>query len=65
MMRAVRRITLSRDRITTFLGLVSAIALAFAGNGFYPQTTSLISAVALAFLGFYTNKPGFQDKPRS
>jgi hypothetical protein len=64
MIRVLRRISANRDRITTYLGLLSAIALAFAGNDFYPQTTSTISAVALALMGFFTNKPTPIDKGR-
>lgn len=45
------------DWITTFLGLISAVALVMAENGFYPRTAGAVSGVALALLGVFTNKP--------
>jgi hypothetical membrane protein len=45
------------DTITTVLGLMSAIALVMAEQGFYPRVSSVVSGVALALLGVFTNKP--------
>jgi hypothetical protein len=45
------------DWITTILGLISAVALVMAENGFYPRIAGAVSGVALALLGVFTNKP--------
>lgn len=45
------------DRITTVLGLISAVALAMNQFAFYPRVSGVVSAVALALLGTFTNKP--------
>jgi hypothetical protein len=45
------------DGITTVLGFISAVALAFNQFNFYPRVSGVISAVALAAMGFFTNKP--------
>jgi hypothetical protein len=45
------------DRITTVLGVISAIAMVLAQNNIYPRVSSVVSGVSLALLGLFTNKP--------
>ena len=48
---------MNSDRLTTFAGLIAAVAHAAACNGVLPQITNPMAGIATAVWAFYTNHP--------